>query len=73
MKTLTHGGNIRLLAARAGCPAGEVLDFSANLNPLGPPEWLRPLIASQISSLVHYPDPDCSELLAAAAECYQVP
>ncbi|MBU4120150.1 MAG: cobyric acid synthase [Proteobacteria bacterium] len=62
-----HGGNITKLAAAAGRPAGEILDFSANINPLGPPEWLRPLISAQVSSLVHYPDPDCTDLVRAFA------
>ena len=66
--TEMHGGNITKLAAAAGRSAGEILDFSANLNPLGPPEWLRPLISAQVSSLVHYPDPDCTELVRAFAE-----
>jgi cobyric acid synthase CobQ/L-threonine-O-3-phosphate decarboxylase len=34
---------------------------------LGPPEWLRPLISANISDLAHYPDPDCTELIAALA------
>ena len=62
-----HGGNITKLAAAAGRPAGEILDFSANINPLGPPEWFRPLISAQVSSLVHYPDPDCTDLVRAFA------
>ena len=69
---MSHGGNIRSLAAAAGKPAEEIVDFSANLNPLGPPSWLRPLISSQISTLTHYPDPDCKELLQTAAERYGV-
>ncbi|MHB8910416.1 MAG: cobyric acid synthase [Syntrophales bacterium] len=66
--TERHGGNITKLAAAAGRPAGEILDFSANINPLGPPEWLRPLISSRVSTLVHYPDPDCTDLVRAFAE-----
>lgn len=69
----THGGNLRRLAQEAGCRAEEILDFSANLNPMGAPEWLRPLVASQVASLVHYPDPDCVELLRAASIRYEVP
>ena len=70
--TQMHGGNIVKLAAAAGRPAGEILDFSANINPLGPPEWLRPLISAEVSSLVHYPDPDCTELVGAFAERFGV-
>ena len=45
-----HGGNLRQLAAEAGLPETQLLDFSANLNPLGPPEWLRPVISSAVSA-----------------------
>ena len=71
--TARHGGNIAKLAAAAGRPAGEILDFSANINPLGPPEWLRPLVSSRLSDLVHYPDPDNSELAASFAEAFGLP
>ncbi len=70
--TERHGGNITKLAAAAGKPAGDILDFSANINPLGPPEWLRPLISSLVSSLVHYPDPDCTDLVRAFSERFNV-
>ena len=64
-----HGGNIRKLVQAAGRSPDDLLDFSANINPLGPPEWLRPLISSRLASLVHYPDPDCS-LLKASIACH---
>ena len=67
-----HGGNIEKLAKTAGLDGQDLLDFSANINPLGPPQWLRPLINSQIDSLVHYPDPTCSQLTSAIAEHYRV-
>ncbi len=68
--TSGHGGNIHLLA-RSGA-AGEIVDFSANINPLGPPEWLRRTISRQISQLVHYPDPDCFDLTTAIALHHQL-
>jgi adenosylcobyric acid synthase len=67
-----HGGNIKKLAESAGPAGQDLLDFSANINPLGPPSWLRPLIQSQIDSLVHYPDPACTELIGAIVRHYQV-
>jgi len=60
-----HGGNIRKLAVAAGRSPENIIDFSANINPIGPPEWLRPIISSHLSSVVHYPEPDCSLLRAA--------
>jgi len=68
-----HGGNIRLLASRSGLDESAVTDFSASINPLGPPEWLRPLISSRISSLVHYPDPDCHSLIQSISASYGIP
>ena len=70
--TERHGGNLTKLAAAAGRPAGEILDFSANINPLGPPEWLRPLISSLVGALVHYPDPECTDLVRAFSERFPV-
>jgi histidinol-phosphate/aromatic aminotransferase/cobyric acid decarboxylase-like protein len=63
---------MRLLAQAAGKPEREIIDFSANLNPLGPPEWLRARISSKISDLVHYPDPESSALVEAIAEHHGV-
>lgn len=65
-----HGGNLRRLQQMAGKSASEILDFSANINPQGFPDWLRPLISRGVSNLVHYPDPDNTALLDAAARRY---
>ena len=67
-----HGGNIRKLALEAGRSPEGLLDFSANINPLGPPDWFRPLISSRLSSLVHYPDPDSVSLRASISSAYGV-
>ena len=65
MKTNGHGGNLSELARLAGKSPEDILDFSANINPLGPPEWLRPMISRHVSRLTHYPDPDAGELVDA--------
>jgi L-threonine-O-3-phosphate decarboxylase len=62
-----HGGDIGLLARRAGLPPDRILDFSASLNPLGPPEQLRSLVNRGLSTVTHYPDPYSGELAAAIA------
>jgi len=66
-KPSLHGGNLRRLAAAAGRDECELVDFSASINPLGPPEYLRPLISRHLEALLHYPDPDYDELRQAAA------
>lgn len=67
-----HGGNLRALSARSGLPADRIIDFSANLNPLGPPDWLSEEIREGIPELLRYPDPDASRLREAAAERWSV-
>ncbi len=61
---------MRELARASGRSAKDLLDFSASINPLGPPEWLRPLIGSHLGSIVHYPDPGCALLKASIATYY---
>ncbi len=68
-----HGGNLKAAADQAGIPQKQLLDFSANINPLGFPDWLRPLISASVESLLHYPDPDCGELIAAMSQNLSVP
>jgi cobyric acid synthase CobQ/L-threonine-O-3-phosphate decarboxylase len=70
MSTDGHGGNLNRLARQSGRAPEDILDFSANINPLGPPEWLRPVVSGHVSCLSHYPDPDCSALTAAISERY---
>ncbi len=72
MDTLRHGGDLRRLAHEAGVPPGRLIDFSANINPLGPPEWLRSCVSAALDQIVHYPDPVCRELAAAIARFHGV-
>ena len=65
--TFTHGGHLRRLAKRADCRPEELLDFSASINPLGPPASLRTVVARTLDSVVHYPDPECEEFVRLAA------
>jgi cobyric acid synthase CobQ/L-threonine-O-3-phosphate decarboxylase len=67
-----HGGNLRALAARAGRDPAALLDFSASLNPLGPPECLRAVLDRAVAGLVHYPDPESTELAGALAVRHRV-
>jgi len=70
---LGHGGNLRELAARCGLDRERILDFSASVNPLGPPESLRRVLSRNVERLVHYPDPDCSELIEALSARLHLP
>ncbi|MEG4804671.1 threonine-phosphate decarboxylase CobD [Microcoleus sp. ARI1-B5] len=67
-----HGGNLAWAAALAGCPASAILDFSASISPLGPPESALAAIQAHSGSLTAYPDPDYGELRAALGEALNV-
>jgi cobyric acid synthase CobQ/L-threonine-O-3-phosphate decarboxylase len=67
-----HGGNIHKLSNDDGLSTETLIDFSANINPLGPPPWLRSLINRNLHLVAHYPDPDCTELVEAIASRYRV-
>lgn len=56
----------------AGCPASAILDFSASISPLGPPQSALAAIQDRLSSLTAYPDPDYGELRAALSEALKV-
>jgi cobyric acid synthase CobQ/L-threonine-O-3-phosphate decarboxylase len=64
----THGGNICHMARHLDCEPHEILDFSANLNPLGPPAWLRPVVARALAGTAHYPEPRAEGLRRLAAD-----
>ncbi len=57
-----HGGNLAAAARKAGCRAEDLLDFSANINPLGPPEGLYQAYYRAFDSISPYPDPHAEAL-----------
>lgn len=63
----THGGNVFAIAHQLGVPPEAVLDFSASINPLGPPPGVRTAVAAAFDRLGHYPDSACTELAVALA------
>jgi adenosylcobyric acid synthase len=71
MREYDHGGHLTRLATMSGRAVDEILDFSANINPLGLPDWFRPLIGRTLESVVHYPDPDCSKVVEAVSSRYR--
>lgn len=52
-----HGGNVHRASEETGIPVGEIIDFSASINPLGMPEAVVAAVREHIPLLVHYPDP----------------
>lgn len=68
--SLIHGGDIY---SPHPVPEGErLLDFSANLNPLGMPEEVRQALCSHVEEYAAYPDPLCRSLRQALAEHHRL-
>ena len=67
MKNSTHGGNIYKKAKELGISEGQILDYSANISPLGIPAHIRKAMVDAIEGTVNYPDPDCTALRDAIA------
>lgn len=61
---LTHGGDWAGYQAEYG-PNARLLDFSANVSPLGVPQSICRAIARETERVDRYPDPLCRELRAA--------
>ena len=68
-----HGGNIREAAALLGIAPGELLDFSANINPLGMPASLRQAIVDNPGCAERYPDVEYQQLHQALAAHHRLP
>ncbi|RMF23623.1 MAG: threonine-phosphate decarboxylase [Cyanobacteria bacterium J083] len=68
-----HGGNLTWAATIADCPASEILDFSASINPLGPPQSALRAITQGIKQLTAYPDPNYWHLKQTIAHWHQIP
>lgn len=49
-----------------------LVDFSASINPLGPPDSVRAALQGAISSLGHYPDPAYTDLRHALGRYHQL-
>lgn len=68
----THGGNRQWAASLAGIVPEQILDFSASINPLGPPQSAIAAIQSHLAELNHYPDPEYILLRQALGKFHQL-
>lgn len=69
MERYEHGGQIYDAAGKAG----DWLDFSANINPLGLSEKILHTLEENLRGVVNYPDPNAAELKRAISARYAVP
>ena len=57
-----HGGNVW-----QSYEPGHWLDFSANLRPGGPPDWVREALSRGLKTARYYPDPDMKRAVRGLA------
>ena len=70
MEKLTHGGDIYSARERI---QGEIIDFSANINPMGLPESVKTALCNSMDLFSCYPDPLCRELVSGISAYEQIP
>lgn len=63
-----HGGDLQGAAEKSGKEPSELLDFSANINPLGMPPGVREAVVESLEQSLCYPDPFCRRLRRELAE-----
>ncbi|AIZ56125.1 aspartate aminotransferase [Candidatus Methanoplasma termitum] len=47
-------------------------DYSHNLNPFGPPEFLHEIVSTAMEDVGHYPDDNCTELKATLSKIFSL-
>lgn len=70
---VTHGGNIQEISERYQIDKDCLLDFSANINPLGIPEGIKEVLTEGIEALIHYPDSRYRSLIQSIAAFHELP
>ncbi len=65
-----HGGNLKEAAEKFNISESEIIDFSANINFVGPPPDIYSKIRKEIEAITRYPEPDSTSLKKLLAEKY---
>ncbi len=71
-----HGGDVERVARAAGIPVERLLDFSANVNPMGLPSGAAERLAREARDpriVAHYPNPEAMELRCLLSRQLEVP
>lgn len=67
-----HGGDLLTANHLFGSEFKQLVDFSANINPLGPPLSVMKRLRDHLDTIVHYPDPAHRLLKQKLAEKHAV-
>ena len=63
-----HGGEVFRLAVKYGIDIDNIIDFSANINPLGLPPGVDSALHAALQNLANYPEIDAESLRLCVAE-----
>lgn len=69
----SHGGNVKAAARKYNLELDEIIDFSANINFLGPPAVVKEEIKSNLEQIIHYPEPGAKTLCSYLGDYLGVP
>ena len=75
-ESYTHGGDVERVAREADIPVERLLDFSANVNPMGLPARAAERLAREANDprlVSHYPNPEAPELRCLLSRQLEVP
>lgn len=67
-----HGGNLKEASEKYKLSEEKFIDFSANINPLGPPEKVYKVIKDNITKITQYPDSRNLEIKKALSNYLKV-
>lgn len=62
-----HGGNVFAFSKKNNISIEHIIDFSANINPLGMVPGLKEHLLNHDEDWINYPDPDYVDLKNAIA------
>lgn len=68
-----HGGDKLAMAAFCGTKVQDICDFSVNVRPDGPPDYIRLSLVQTLCAADTYPSPCAEEARAACARRYGLP
>ncbi|MGP0595034.1 threonine-phosphate decarboxylase CobD [Nitrospira sp. T9] len=65
---VVHGGQVHQIAKALGRPVDSFIDFSASINPFGPPTPVLNAMQQALPACGHYPDPTAEDLRTRLAK-----
>lgn len=71
--TNVHGGNVHKASRLLHTSLDQILDFSANINPLGMSSKGLDAVKDALQDVIYYPDPDMTHLYSITSELWNIP